>query len=82
MNNDEILLKTLQKENELIAINCKKKIEEIKKESSEVLIELEKQKEINNNLEKELKETRDKLDSILYSRSYRITNKIVRIFKK
>ena len=82
MSNDEILLKTLQKENEIIVTNCKKKIEEINKTNSEALIELEKQKEINKNLENELKETRDKLNSILYSRSYRITNKIVKLFKK
>jgi hypothetical protein len=74
MDNNEILIKTLEKENSLLKENIKsfnKKFEESKK-----LIEA------NNNLIEENKQLREQLDSILYSRSYKFAQKIKKIIKK
>lgn len=71
MDNSEIIIKTLEKENELLKENMK-------------AIRNTKRKEIEENkmLMEENKQLRQKLDSILYSRSYKIAQKIKKIIKK
>lgn len=75
MEDQEIIIKTLEKEKELLQKQLKKRDEEIAEYSnnSEALI---------NKLKEENKELREKLDSILYSRSYRFSQKIVKLLKK
>ena len=68
MSNDEILLKALQKENQLI-IEKYKKIEE----------KFNEEKEINKKILEEKNAIREQLDSILYSRTYKIMSKINKI---
>lgn len=68
MDNNEILLKTLQKENNLIVQNynqLKEKYNQEKKYNTEILEEKNRIKE--------------QLDSILYSRSYKAIMKIKKI---
>lgn len=111
MDNNEILLKTLEKENKLIIENYKQKhgrpdqisiqqykevvekyeqekkekqqlIEEHEQEKNErqqVVEKYEKEKVKNQGLEEESKMLRAQLDSILYSRSYKIVQKIKKI---
>lgn len=75
MDNNEILLKTLEKENKLISENYDKLMEELKKLQQETLT----QKEITNNVISERDELQKKLDSIIYSRSYKAMQKIKKI---
>lgn len=75
MDNNEILLKTLEKENKLISENYDKLMEELKKSQQETLT----QKEITNNVISERDELQKKLDSIIYSRSYKAMQKIKKI---
>ncbi len=75
MDNNEILLKTLEKENKLISENYDKLMGELKKSQQETLT----QKEITNNVISERDELQKKLDSIIYSRSYKAMQKIKKI---
>lgn len=75
MDNNEILLKTLEKENKLISENCDKLMEELKKSRQETL----EQKEIANRIISERDELQKQLDSIVYSRSYKAMQKIKKI---
>lgn len=75
MDNNEILLKTLEKENKLISENYDKLMEELKKSRQETL----EQKEITNNVIAERDELQKQLDSIIYSRSYKAMQKIKKI---
>lgn len=75
MDNNEILLKTLEKENKLISENCDKLMEELKKSQQETL----EQKEITNKIIAERDELQKQLDSIIYSRSYKAMQKIKKI---
>ena len=75
MDNNEILLKTLKKENKLISENYDKLMGELKKSQQETLT----QKEITNNVISERDELQKKLDSIIYSRSYKAMQKIKKI---
>jgi predicted nucleotide-binding protein (sugar kinase/HSP70/actin superfamily) len=75
MDNNEILLKTLQKENDLIVENYNKLEEKYnqEKQTNEQLLE-----EKNKILE-ERNKIKEQLDSILYSRSYKTIEKIKKI---
>ena len=75
MDNNEILLKTLEKENKLISENYDKLMVELKKSQQETIT----QKEITNNVISERDELQKKLDSIIYSRSYKAMQKIKKI---
>lgn len=75
MDNNEILLKTLEKENKLISENYDKLMEELKKSQQETL----EQKEITNKVIAERDELQKQLDSIIYSRSYKAMQKIKKI---
>lgn len=78
MDNKDILLRTLEKEKELLKENLakiknkesgdKKKVEDIQNE--------------NNALKQTNKELREQLDSILYSKSYKILQKVKKIIKR
>ena len=69
MNNQEILLKTLQKENELIIKNYTEKYNQLNEKYKQ-------EKEKNERLLEENEKTRKQLDSILYSRSYKAMQKV------
>ena len=75
MDDQEIIIRTLEKEKELLQKQLRKKIEEIDEytNNSKMLID---------KLKTENKELREKLDSILYSRSYKFSQKIVKLLKK
>lgn len=75
MEDQEIIIKTLEKEKELLQNQLRKRNEEIAEYSSnnEALIK---------KLKQENKELREKLDSILYSRSYKFSQKIVKLIKR
>ncbi len=75
MDNNEILLKTLEKENKLISENCDKLMEELKKSRQETL----EQKKITDNVIAERDKLQKQLDSIIYSRSYKAMQKIKKI---
>ena len=75
MEDEEIIIKTLEKEKELLQQQMRKKNEEIAKYTG-------RNKTIIKGLEEENKELREKLNSILYSRSYRFSQKIVKLLKK
>lgn len=75
MDNNEILLKTLEKENKLISENYDKLMEELKKSRQETL----EQKEITSKIVAERDELQKQLDSIIYSRSYKAMQKIKKI---
>lgn len=74
MEDKEIIIKTLEKEKELLQKQLLKKEEELAKYST-------KKKIVINELEKENRELREKLHSILYSRSYKFSQKIAKLFK-
>ncbi len=78
MNNDEILLETLKKENEIIKRNCQKLSEEVEHKNAEML-EYKKKYE---NLSIETQKIQQELDSITYSRSYKLIKKIKKIFRR
>ena len=71
MNNQEILIRTLEKENKLISENWNRKYLELEEKYKQ-------EKNIKEQIEKEKNEIREQLDSILYSRSY----KMIQSFKK
>ena len=75
MDNNEILLKALEKENKLISNNYDKLMEELKKSRQETL----EQKEITSKIVAERDELQKQLDSIIYSRSYKAMQKIKKI---
>ena len=75
MDNNEILLKTLEKENKLISENCDKLMEELNKSRQETL----EQKKITDNVIAERDKLQKQLDSIIYSRSYKAMQKIKKI---
>ena len=82
MENSEIIIKTLEKENELLKENMSKIREKdlqkyltLKEEKNNLLSE-------NEALKNENAEIRNQLDSILYSRSYMFTQKIKKIIKR
>lgn len=108
MDNNEILLKTLEKENKLIIENYKKKYiesgimsiqeheetiqkyeeekkkiieeyEQEKQEKQQLIEEYEQEKMKNQRLEEDIKTLRTQLDSILYSRSYKVTQTIKKV---
>lgn len=82
MDNNEILLKTLQKENDLIIENTNKlknKCNDLQNELNKVKAENDYQKLVNSNLKEERDRLQQQLDSILYSRSYKIIQKIKKI---
>lgn len=74
MDNKEILLRTAEKEIELLKenlANMEKNINEINELRTE-----------NETLKKENEEMRKQLDSILYSKSYKFAQKLKRIVKR
>lgn len=71
MNNQEILIRTLEKENKLMSENWNRKYLELEEKYKQ-------EKNIKEQIEKEKNEIREQLDSILYSRSY----KMIQSFKK
>lgn len=75
MENSEILIKTLEKENRILRENLAK----TKKESSD---QIKKYRMKNEDLIQNNKELREELDSIIYSRSYKISQKIKKIVKR
>lgn len=74
MDNDEILLKTLEKEKTLLENNFKKFKEE-KDEEIKVLISE------NERLKNDIKDIRSQLDVILNSRTYKFSLKLRNIIK-
>lgn len=71
MDNNEILMRTLEKENNLLKENIKEYNNKTKKYLEE-----------NKKLIEENKQLREQLDSILYSRSYKFAQKIKKIIRK
>lgn len=74
MDNDEILLKTLEKEKTLLENNFKKFKEE-KDEEIKVL------RSENERLKNDIKDIRSQLDAILNSRTYKFSLKLRNIIK-
>ena len=74
MDNDEILLKTLEKEKTLLENNFKK-IKEEKDEGIKVL------RSENERLKNDIKDIRSQLDAILNSRTYKFSLKLRNIIK-
>lgn len=74
MDNDEILLKTLEKEKTLLENNFKK-IKEEKDEEIKVL------RAENERLKNDIKDIRSQLDVILNSRTYKFSLKLRNIIK-
>lgn len=74
MDNDEILLKTLEKEKTLLENNFKK-IKEEKGEEIKVL------RSENERLKNDIKDIRSQLDAILNSRTYKFSLKLRNIIK-
>jgi hypothetical protein len=82
MENSEIIIKTLEKENELLKENMSK----IREKDLQKYLTLQEEKNSllseNEALKNENAEIRNQLDSILYSRSYRFTQKIKNVIKR
>ena len=78
MDNKDILLRTLEKEKKLLKENLAK----IKNKESGDKKKVENIQNENNALKQTNKELREQLDSILYSRSYKILQKVKRIIKR
>ena len=74
MDNDEILLKTLEKDKTLLENNFKK-IKEEKDEEIKVL------RSENERLKNDIKDIRSQLDAILNSRTYKFSLKLRNIIK-
>ena len=74
MDNDEILLKTLEKEKTLLENNFKK-LKEEKDEEIKVL------RSENERLKNDIKDIRSQLDVILNSRTYKFSLKLRNIIK-
>lgn len=75
MDNQKILIETLEKENRVLNENTTRKYNELQAKYEQEIAK-------NKTLEKEKKELREQLDTILYSRSYQMMQKIKKIFKK
>lgn len=75
MDNKDILLRTLEKEKELLKENLAK----IKNKESGDKKKVENIQNENNALKQTNKELREQLDSILYSRSYKILQKVKKL---
>ncbi len=71
----EILNRELEIENNILKQRCKQEREENRKRINE--LELERKR-----LELERNELQDKIDSIIYSRSYKLVKKITNILKR
>ena len=81
MEKEDIIIKTLENENQLLKENLKKEIQnskELNKYIDELKIENEKQKEITNNVWEEKQVIEAHLNKIINSRSYKIYKKIFR----
>ncbi len=78
MDNKDILLRTLEKEKELL----KENLANIKNKESGDKKKVENIQNENNALKQTNKELREQLDSILYSRSYKILQKVKKIIKR
>ena len=78
MDNKDILLRTLEKEKELLKENLAK----IKNKESGDKKKVENIQNENNALKQTNKELREQLDSILYSRSYKFLQKVKKIIKR
>lgn len=78
MDNKDILLRTLEKEKELLKENLAK----IKNKESGDKKKVENIQNENNALKQTNKELREQLDSILYSRSYKFLQKLKKIIKR
>ena len=82
MESSEIIIRTIEKENALL----KENMATIREKDLKKYKELENEKNLIANENKILKdenmEIRAQLDSILYSRSYKITQKIKKIIKR
>ena len=75
MENNEILLKTAEKEIKILKENLANIKTAEKEKNNKLTIE-------NEKLKNENKEIREQLDSILYSRSYKFAQKLKKIIKK
>lgn len=75
MSNDEILLRTAEKEIELLKENLAKVKNAEREEINKLTIE-------NENLKNENREIREQLDSILHSRSYKFIQKLKKLIRK
>ena len=81
MEKEDIIIKTLENENQLLKENLKKEIQnskELNKYIDKLKIENEKQREITNNVWEEKQEIEAHLNRIINSRSYKIYKKIFR----
>ena len=75
MNKEEIMIKTLENENQLLKQNLKKEVqksENLLKNIEELKIENQRQKEICNKKNKEKQIIEERLNRIINSRSYKI----------
>ncbi len=82
MDINKILLRTLQKENEIINRNYIKKEQEnieILKKYNELQQKYKEEKNINKNIIEEMNNLKEILDSIFNSRSYKIIQKVKKI---
>lgn len=75
MDNNEILLKTLQKENELMKKNHKEKYCELEEKYKQ-------SEQENRKLLAEKNAIKEQLDSILNSRSYKLIQKVKKILRR
>lgn len=75
MDNNEILLKTLEKENKLII----EKYDRLEKECNHFEEQYNQEKQLKEEILKEKNMIQEQLDSILYSRSYKAIKKIKKI---
>lgn len=81
MEKEDIIIKTLENENQLLKENLKKEIQnsrELNKYIDELKIENEKQRNITNNVWEEKQVIEAQLNKIINSRSYKIYKKIFR----
>lgn len=89
MEDEEIIIKTLNREKELLQnqlIKRDKEKELLQKKLANKNVEIaeysQNKEDVIVELKKENRELREKLDSILYSRSYRFIQKIIKLFKR
>ncbi len=83
-NEEQILKKELEIENEVLMQNIKQfqdKIQEQEKEIQKIEVEKKILKDDNINIRKSYDMLQDEYNKIIYSRSYRITRKIVNLLK-
>ncbi len=79
MDNNEILLKTLEKENKFLIDNYKQKYSKSEENIKQLEEKCGQEKILNQHLMEENNILRRQLDSILYSRSYKIIQTIKKI---